>query len=426
MNNRKRLVSILAVVLAAVMLLGLLAGILPTAAHAASSSEIMDQIDQLEAESAEVEARIMELEGQIQENLNDMMDQVNQKKNIDQQIALLYSQITILNEQISAYSVEIADKQEELDDKEARYAELSEKNRERVRAMEEDGNLSYWSVLFKANSFADLLDRLNMIEEINASDQRRLQELDEAAKAVEIAKEELAQDKANAEAKRVELAEKEADLEEKRAQADALLAELLAKGDEYEEYMAQSEAEQDRLMQEIANMYDEYDRAKEAEYWATYTAPVVTAPPENSGGSDESSSSGGSSSEGWVSPVYGYTITSSFGMRVHPVTGVYKLHTGIDIPATTGTPIRAAESGQVITASYQGAYGNCVIIDHGNGYSTLYGHQSSIAVSVGDTVTRGQTIGYVGSTGYSTGPHLHFEIRVNGSPQDPLNYTSPS
>ena len=113
-------------------------------------------------------------------------------------------------------------------------------------------------------------------------------------------------------------------------------------------------------------------------------------------------------------------------MRVHPVTGVYKLHTGIDIPATTGTPIRAAESGQVITASYQGAYGNCVIIDHGNGYSTLYGHQSSIAVSVGDTVTRGQTIGYVGSTGYSTGPHLHFEIRVNGSPQDPLNYTSPS
>lgn len=422
MKNRKRLVSILAVVLAAVMLLGLLAGILPTAAHAASSSEIMDQIDQLEAESAEVEARIMELEGQIQENLNDMMDQVNQKKNIDQQIALLYSQITILNEQISAYSVEIADKQEELDDKEARYAELSEKNRERVRAMEEDGNLSYWSVLFKANSFADLLDRLNMIEEINASDQRRLQELDEAAKAVEIAKEELAQDKANAEAKRVELAEKEADLEEKRAQADALLAELLAKGDEYEEYMAQSEAEQDRLMQKIANMYDEYDRAKEAEYWATYTAPVVTAPPENSGGSDESSSGGGSSSEGWVSPVYGYTITSSFGMRVHPIYGTWTMHNGVDMACPQGTPIYAARSGKVSLATYNSSCGNYVQINHGDGYRSIYMHMTYYVVSAGDYVQAGQLIGYVGSTGDSTGPHLHFGISYEGTYVNPMGY----
>ena len=128
---------------------------------------------------------------------------------------------------------------------------------------------------------------------------------------------------------------------------------------------------------------------------------------------------------GW--PLPGYSVGSGsgskFGMRVHPVTGVYKLHTGVDIPAPSGTPIYAAEAGKVITASYKGAYGNCVIIDHGGSYSTLYGHQSRIAVSVGETVSRGQVIGYVGTTGYSTGNHLHFEVRVNGTPQNPLSYT---
>ncbi len=115
-------------------------------------------------------------------------------------------------------------------------------------------------------------------------------------------------------------------------------------------------------------------------------------------------------------------ITSPFGYRVHPILGTRRLHTGIDMSAGSGTPIRAAASGRVILAAYYGGYGNAVIIDHGGGISTLYAHQSRIAVSKGSQVGAGDTVGYVGSTGFSTGPHLHFEVRQNGTPVNPVSY----
>ena len=177
MKNRKFWITVLSGLLAAAMLLGLLAGLIPTKANAASSSEIRDQIDALEAQEAQIQAQIADLEAQMGENLTEMQAVVAQKQLIDQEVFLLYTQISNINEQIAAYGVLIADKQDELDAAQARYQELNEQNKDRIRAMEEDGNLSYWSVLFKANSFSDLLDRLNMIEEIAISDQRRLQEL---------------------------------------------------------------------------------------------------------------------------------------------------------------------------------------------------------------------------------------------------------
>ena len=125
-------------------------------------------------------------------------------------------------------------------------------------------------------------------------------------------------------------------------------------------------------------------------------------------------------------PMPGYSVGrgsgSKFGMRVHPILGVYKLHTGVDIPAPGGTPIYAAKAGDVIDAGYKVGYGRCVTIDHGNNESTLYAHQSGIAVSIGQKVVRGEIIGYVGSTGFSTGNHLHFEVRINNVPQNPLNF----
>ena len=120
-------------------------------------------------------------------------------------------------------------------------------------------------------------------------------------------------------------------------------------------------------------------------------------------------------------PVNG-PVTSPFGYRIHPILGYRKLHTGLDFGVGYGTPIHAADSGAVIYATWMGGYGNVIIIDHGRGISTLYGHQSSLAVGTGAVVTRGQVVGYVGSTGFSTGPHLHFEVRVNGSPVDPMGY----
>jgi murein DD-endopeptidase MepM/ murein hydrolase activator NlpD len=136
-------------------------------------------------------------------------------------------------------------------------------------------------------------------------------------------------------------------------------------------------------------------------------------------GSKGSSAKAGGGMLSW--PVTG-SVTSGFGYRIHPIFNVRKLHTGIDIDGETGDPIKAAAAGLVISAGWRGGYGKCVVIDHGGGLATLYAHQSVISVSVGRTVERGQVIGKLGSTGYSTGPHLHFEVRVNGSPVDPMGY----
>ena len=134
--------------------------------------------------------------------------------------------------------------------------------------------------------------------------------------------------------------------------------------------------------------------------------------------------SSGGENPGILSWPVSASISSPFGYRIHPISGVRKLHTGLDLNAASGTTIRAAGSGTVILASWYGGYGNAVVIDHGGGLSTLYAHQSSIAVSVGQSLVVGDTVGYVGTTGYSTGPHLHFETREWGTPVNPMNYLS--
>ena len=187
MKNRKRLVSILSGILAAVMLLTLLLSILPTHASAASSSEIRKQINQLKKEKEELKDKIDDVKEQYQANENEIADIISRKNVIDQEIQLLSEQITNMNDQLSAYNLLIADKQDELDNAEGLYDQLNEENKLRVRTMEEEGEVSYWEVLFKANSFSDLLDRLNMVEEIAASDNRRLKQLSDAADAVEVA-----------------------------------------------------------------------------------------------------------------------------------------------------------------------------------------------------------------------------------------------
>lgn len=433
--KKRNFIAIMAGILVAAMVLGFLAMLLPTRASAASSSEIRGQINDLESQSAALDAQMADLEAQMTENLNEMKDVVAQKNRIDQQVFLLNEQIDNISEQISAYSVLIADKQDELDEAEARYAELSEKNRDRVRAMEEDGGLSYWSVLFKANSFADLLDRLNMIEEINASDQRRLKELDEAAKAVEQARSELEQEKASLETKRADLDAAQADLEVKRTEANELLANLLARGAEFEAYMEQAEAEQQELMRQIAQKEDEYDAAAYQEWLATYVPPTTAATSpgssgssgdgDNSGGDDGDNSddgNGSSSSEGWITPVPWYILTSPFGWRTHPIYGDQRFHEGVDLACNEGTSIYASRGGQVSAASYNDSMGYYVQINHGDGYKSIYMHMTRSIVSAGEYVAQGQTIGYVGSTGDSTGPHLHFGISYNGEYVNPMNY----
>ena len=424
MNNKKRklIVSVLAGLMALIMLLGLIAGFIPTHASAATSSELWAQLEVLKEDKAEIDAQIEELQGKIDANNGEMQEMVAQKDLVDQEIALLHEQVNNINSQISAYNLLIADKQEQLTAAEENFAYLTEKNKERIQTMEEEGEMSYWSVLFQANNFSDLLDRVNMVQEIAASDQRRLEELDEAAKKVATAKASLTEQKTDLEATKVELDAAQLELDAKRAEADALLAQLVEKGMEYEAYMDESEELQAQLAVDIANKKDEYDKAKYQEWLATSVPPTTKpAAPSYSGGSSTSTNTVGGIT--WKMPISYTSFTSAFGWRIHPISGTSKFHYGVDLAAPTGRPIYATRAGTVSVASYQaGGAGNYVQINHGDGYRSIYMHMTHYIVSVGEYVAQGQVIGYCGSTGGSTGPHLHFGISYNGSYVNPANY----
>ena len=420
MRKRKLWVSILAGVMAVILTLGLIAGVLPSLVNGAkaSSSELKQQLDALKDDKKKIDKEIAALESQLSDNLKDMKAIVNQKNTIDQQVFMLYEQIENLNEQITAYGTLIADKQEELDQAEARLAELNEKNKERIRAMEEDGNLSYWSVLFKANDFADLLDRLNMVEEIAAADQRRLKEMSAAAQAVAETKQTLETEKSGLEEQKAALNQTQTELEAKRAEADKLLAELVATGDEYEKLLADAEANADKLEDDIEDAKVAYDDAKYKEWLATSVPPTTS--PRPSGGT-----AGGSNTVNgikWLIPCNYTKFSSPFGYRIHPVYKDWRFHYGVDLSAPSGTPIIASRSGVVTTAKYSSSAGYYVTLNHQDGFETKYLHMTHYIVSVGDYVSAGQVIGYVGSTGTSTGPHLHFSVLYNGSHVNPANY----
>ena len=437
MKNRKRLVSILAGVMAAVMLLTLIAALLPTRASAASSSEIRTQINELKKEKEAIQDQIDEVKAQYKANEDEIADIVARKNVIDQEIGLLSAQIRNINEQISAFNVLIADKQDELDNAQARYDELNEKNKERIRAMEEDGSISYWEVLFKANSFSDLLDRLNMVEEIAASDQRRLKELSEAAENVAVAQEELAVEKAEMQATKEELDETQIQLDAKREEADELILELLSKGEELEALKEEYEAQFQEFQDAIARKEQEYNEAKQAE-WLAYMATYTTVPPEtsapsnggntsNSGGTNEGnsgSSGGGTSNATWLVPCNYVKLTSPFGYRDQPTAGASTYHQGVDLSAPKGTPVYASRAGRVTTATYGNSAGYYVTINHLDGFSSIYMHLESYVVSAGQTVSAGQLIGYVGKSGIATGYHLHFGIAYNGAYVNPCLYVN--
>ena len=436
MKNRKRLVSILAGIMAAVMLLTLIIGLLPTRASAASSSEIRKQINELKAQKQEIEDQIAQVQADYQKNEDELFDIVARKNVIDQEIGLLSAQIININEQISAFNILIADKQDELDNAQARFDQLSAENKLRIRAMEEEGSLSYWEVLFRANDFSDLLDRLNMVEEIAASDQRRLAELDQAAREVEDAQAQLELEKEELQATRDELDVAQAQLDEKKEEADALLLELLAKADELKALEEQFDQEKNDLLNAIAAKEQEYNETKLAE-WLAYMATYTTVPPETSApsngnstngstGSDSGSSGGSnggsSASSGWLMPCSYTKLTSPFGNRVSPTAGASTYHQGVDLAAPQGTPVYASRAGRVTVAGYGSAAGYYVSINHLDGYSSMYMHLNNYVVSSGQTVSAGQLIGYVGRSGVATGYHLHFGIAYNGAYVNPANY----
>lgn len=434
--NKKKLISLAAGIVAVILTLSLILGVLATTANAASSSEIKEQIEELEGKNDEMQAQLDALKAQQSGNLTEIAAMVNEKSIIEQQVGLLRAQISNINEQISAYSTLIADKQEELDASEAHLKELNEKNKERIRAMEEGGDLSYWSVLFEAKSFTDLLDRLNMVEEIAAADQRRLEEMSEAAKLVAQAKEEMLTQREALQATKEELAVMQQELHIKSQEAQDLLDQLLAKGEEFEKAMEEYEHALTELEKEIAQAESDYEIAiekEEAEAVANnnqYIGPG-TASNVGSGGGVGGTTKVDKNGITWVVPCDYRKVSSPYGERIHPVYGYKHWHSGVDLDAdclmhddgTTDSPIYATRGGVVTIARFNDSAGYYVSIDHGDGYKSTYMHMCGVPfVKVGQVVAAGQIIGCIGTTGTSTGDHLHFGMYYNDSLINPMDY----
>ena len=467
MDKRKRITSALACVLVMALMIGLAAGFMPTTAQAATSGELRAQLNSLKQQKANLESEIRGLRNQISQNSSEIERMVEEKNIIDQEIFLLYQQIDNINNQIATYSMLIADKQEELTAAQAKFDQLLADNKERIQAMEEEGEVTYWSVLFQANSFADLLDRLNMVQEIAAADKRRLDQLNAAAKVVKEAKSVLEEEKLGLEETKKTLDATQLELEAKREEADVLLADLVDRGMEYEMLVAMSEQNQAQLMLEIANKEVEYDNAIYREWLATSIPPTTKPKPPSQTQPTEATTPTTAPTEpgettaptepgettapteatepeettkpteepkptepkptqppaaNWVLPIYYTAFTSPFGYRTDPVYGGTAFHYGVDLAAPKGTPIYASRGGTVSIATYDSSCGYYVQINHGDGYRSIYMHMTHYVVYAGQSVSQGQVIGYCGSTGKSTGPHLHFGISKNGSYVNPANY----
>lgn len=442
-KHRRVIVAVIAGALALLMIGGLVIN-----AFAESSRTIKARIEGLKQQEASIAAQQKEIQQQIDANESSIRDLVGAKNQLDQQIKLTQDSIDTKTELIQEYNLLIAEKQNELNDALEQRDALNQRYRTRIRSMEEKGKLTYWSILFKASSFADLLDRVDMINEIARSDANMISKIQEVAQEIETARQDLAAEKLEMEEAKEGLATQQQELEKQRGEADSLMAELMADHDALAAAEEKYDKEKETLLAQIAEQESKYkdavaaeekarreaeaaERARKAaaEAAARQQAASGSSRPGGSsggGGSSGSGSSSGSSSSvsryGFSWPCTARAITCPFGPRIHPITGVYSNHSGMDIGASYGSPIYACASGTVTTTTFGTAYGYHVVINHGNGFSTLYAHMIRYTVQPGQYVTRGEVIGYVGSTGWSTAPHLHLTMYYNGSLVNPLNY----
>ena len=412
-NRKTHCLRILCALLALLTVFGMTSGLLAPV-RAAQSQKILTELQKLREEQSGIQKKRTALSAEIAENKKQTQSVVEQKSDIDRQIELSNETIDNYNAQIQQYSLLIAEKQKELDEAELHETQLQEQYKARLRSMEETGTVSYWSILFKASSFSDLLDRVDMIHEIAKSDQLMMKKLSEATEAVQQSREELEQEQQQMQTARDELAAQEVELEMQRAEADALLLQIAEECEkmtaEYQGYLAQEDA----LSKQVAKAEKDYYQAlakEEAARLAELNKQNNYVPANKD-------------SSGFLYPLpYRVAITDSYGYRTHPVTGKKTTwHNGVDLAAGAGTAIYATKSGTVTTALRSDIWGNYVVINHGDGFSSLYAHMQGLIVKAGDYVKQGQTIGYVGSTGLSTGPHLHFTIYYNGADVNPMSY----
>ena len=394
MKNRKRVLSLLLSLLLVFALAPEGGGPLVPVAKAVTQAEI----DSLKGDSKELANQSADLKSQLADLASQRNSALDRKLLLDQQISLTVQKISNTEKQISGYETLLVQTEYELEEnrkqEEQQYALFCK----RARAMEEAGTTSYWAVLFKADSFSDLLSRLSDVQEVMNYDQSILDSLRQLRAQIQVTQEEQAQLKAESEAAKVELEAHKADLDQQQAEAQALYDEIQANMSVYEAQLAEINAERNRIEAEITKKSEEMARQL-----------MMTA-----------------TKGGYIWPeTVSRRITSPQGSRNTGIKGASTNHKGVDIGGVgTTTSVLATKAGVVQTSAYSSSYGNYVVIYHGPGNTTLYAHMSSRSVKEGDHVSQGQVIGITGSTGISSGPHLHYEITEGGVRVNPLDYLS--
>ena len=377
------------------------------------------EIDELERKKEAIEEKVEEKQAVVDELEEKQAGVLEQKKALDERNDYLYEQLNINAEQIALYNELIAQKAREVDAAKAKELEQLERYRRRVRAMEENGQADFLAMLLNANSLGEFLTAIDDIGEIMESDKLLEDAYIAARENTERVKADYEQYKTTLEAKKEELNTEKVRIEAEINEAAELLEKIKGDIDTYSEELAELEQAQkdaeELIEKKIAELEEQRRREEEA-------AAAAAAAAGGEGGGGGYYSDGPIASGNFIWPCACTYITSRVGGRIHPISGVYKYHSGMDVGCQYGDAVWASDSGTVILAGENGGYGNCVMIDHGfvNGdhYYTLYGHLSAIYVSYGQAVSQGETIGAVGSTGVSTGPHLHFEIRNSSGPTD--------
>jgi len=404
--NNKRFVRIIAIVLAIIMLLSVAMIAIEVLANSVADARVTQgEIDDLRNQKRELERQKREIQSKINTIEFERMTEITKKEVLDQRIMLTGDEIDNVNSIIDHYNILIREKEYEVILAQDREEAQLQKYRNRVRDMEENGIISYLEIIFDSTSFSDMLARIDFVADIMRADESAYTNLIQARNETEAAKESLEQAKAEMDEEKAYLELKELELLEQLEEAHALIKKMEEDINTESQLRDQVIAEEARVQKEINAAVEELRRQQELERQRRLRE-------QQSGGGPVT----GTGELMW--PVSG-AVTSGFGVRRHPVFGDMRQHSGIDIAAGHGVTVVAADGGTVITSTYNSSYGNYVVISHGNGIVTLYAHLSSRSVNVGDSVSKGQAVGLVGSTGISTGPHLHFEVHVNGSRVNP-------
>ena len=396
MRDKKRAAHrILGLILALAMLLPLAGpAVIP------SSAVTQAQIDALKNDASNLASQRKDIQSKLKELRSDKDAALAKRDLLEEQIYVVQQELNNINAQIAMYDQLIAQKSEELAKAEADEAAQFDLFCRRIRSMEEEGEVSYWAVLFSSSSFSELLDNYMMIEEFIQYDNQVMDDLAALQERVKTERTALEEAQAEQEKAKKEQESVQQQLKSQEKELDSLIQDINSREDELEAIERDLNVSASKIDSEIKRLEREM---------AAQIQNVV-------------------SESGFMWPLSSSinTLSSLYGNRLDPIHGRSDNHTGIDVPAARNTPILAAKSGVVVTSilgsgSYW-SYGNYVLIAHSDGTSTLYAHMNSRNVSKGQVVKQGDVIGYVGTTGRSTGNHLHFEVRVNGSRTDPLDY----